>query len=102
MTDKAIKNIVKLALAGKIFGSWQMTPEEIRQHGTMVFMPVALGAEIPDGVAHAYAPIDDRVSSSGINGLPFFSSVAWIMDKDWGRFVELMKEAQAAQAAVLD
>ena len=101
MSEDLIKKGAKDYMDGKLFGSWQMTGEQILQHGKLVFLPVGMSANCPPkGTEHVYAYYKSQIGNRGFNGFPMFAEARFMTPKDFIKFrtivvrmEEAMKEA---------
>lgn len=68
-----------------------MSPQDIR----MVFLPIALGAHIPQNIGMVYGDLRDSLDRS-VNGMPIFMSCKFLSQESWRTVLmhgQLMYEA---------
>ena len=80
--------------------------ERMVNQARMSFLPLAL-AGIPKSIdateiAHVYAPMKDIMGSRALNGHPFFSTVAFIMIKDWNKIVPILQQLEQSQKDIIE
>ena len=89
MTEQEIKQLALDIRDNKIFGSWAVPAHSTNLLG-MIFMPLVLGAEIPQDVIHVYEYMD-KAGPRSINGYPIFFSLLMITKDDYELLVPIVK-----------
>ena len=85
MTDKEAKQLAIDIHEGRVFGTWSIDPDHAERMIPTIFMPVAMGAPVPEGTAHLYQYMD-KANSRSVNGYPTFFSFE-LMDAETHRRV---------------
>ena len=97
MSDDLIKKVAKDYMDGKLFGSWQMTGEEILRNGKLVFLPVGMSENCPPkGTDHVYAYYKSQIGNRGINGFPMFAEARFMSVNSFKKFRRLVESMEKA------
>jgi hypothetical protein len=86
---------------GKIFATWNIKPSDGKDMIGAIFMPLALGAKLPKGVAHLY----EYLSAAGprsINGYPIFTSLRILLKEDAEAIFPMLAELEKQRKAFVN
>ena len=96
-----LKILAKDIIEGKIFGTWLMTQQQLNEIARVIFIPIALGADVPKETYHVYAPYSAVMGSHALNGFPFFSSCGILTQSEWEFIREILIEVDNNKTEII-
>jgi hypothetical protein len=100
MSEPERRQLALDIMDGKVFGSWNLDPDEARNVIGMIFLPLSLGANVPKGVAHIYEYLS-QAGPRAINGNPIFMSFRVLLKEDAKALFPMMEELKKQRDAFL-
>jgi len=97
-TDAELRQLAADAVEGRVFGSWMVGDTASLP---LVFMPLALGAQLPKDTQHVYEYLE-KAGPRGINGYPSFFSFHVLVKDEAERLQPLIDELVEQKKAFLE
>ncbi len=101
MTPTELATLAMDVHHGKVFGSWNIHQSDFVGSLSIIFMPIALGLELPEGTAHVYEYLD-KASPRGVNGYPTFFSCRTLDQQSWKTVYTAVMKLRDSEKVVLD
>lgn len=107
VNEKDLKQLAIDIVENKVFGTWQMSEADARNHLRVVFMAL-LGVDDDDrkkykeeNIVHFYEYYD-KAGPRSVNGMPCFFSMCLISKDDWEKVIKYSKEYEVRVKSFLD